>query len=199
MTAATVLKRALFDHLLHRCYVKLAPSRIAGVGVRAVRDIPPDVDPFVSPNAHLHPPEPPCIAVCEDEITVFPAEVRSQLLSFFAVSVPATSHPPTLRTGLSSRASATGLTARHLSAQALDDPRDPTGTTRLRHPTGGLVYGVNATGLERLDASWFVNHGEDPNVRYCEATEEGVFNRYVTTRTVRAGGVIPPPRPLSIS
>ena len=45
--------------------------------------------------------------------------------------------------------------------QALDDPRDATGTTRLRHPTDGLVYGVNATGLERLDASWFVNHGED--------------------------------------
>ena len=54
MTTA-VLKRALFDHLLHRCYVKLAPSRIAGVGVRAVCDIPPDTDPFVSPNAQLQP------------------------------------------------------------------------------------------------------------------------------------------------
>ena len=78
--------------------------------------------------------------------------------------------------------------------QALDDPRDATGTTRLRHPTGGLVYGVNATGLERLDASWFVNHGEDPNVRYCEATGEDVFNRYITTRTVRAGGAAAPPQ-----
>ena len=84
MTA--VLKHALFDHLLHRCYIKLAPSRIAGVGVRAVCDIPPNTDPFVSPNAHLQPPEPPCIAVREDEIAAFPAEVRSQLLSFFAVS-----------------------------------------------------------------------------------------------------------------
>ena len=56
MTTA-VLKRALFDHLLHRCYVKLAPSRIAGVGVRAVCDIPPDTDPFVSPNAQLQPPK----------------------------------------------------------------------------------------------------------------------------------------------
>ena len=83
MTA--VLKSALFDHLLHRSYIKLAPSRIAGVGVRAVCDIPPDTDPFVSPNAHLQPPEPPCIAVREDELAAFPAEVRSQLLSFFAV------------------------------------------------------------------------------------------------------------------
>ena len=54
------------------------------------------------------------------------------------------------------------------------------------------MYGVNATGLERLDASWFVNHGEDPNVRYCEATDDNVFNRYITTRTVRAGGAAPP-------
>ena len=81
-----MLKRALLDHLMHRCYIKLAPSRIAGVGVRAVRDIPPDTDPFVPPNAHLQPPEPPCIAVREDEIAGFPAAVRSQLLSFFAVS-----------------------------------------------------------------------------------------------------------------
>ena len=82
-----VLKRALLDHLMHRCYIKLAPSRIAGVGVRAVRDIPPDTDPFMPPNAHLQPPEPPCIAVREDEIAGFPAAVRSQLLSFFAVSI----------------------------------------------------------------------------------------------------------------
>lgn len=82
-----MLKRALLDHLTHRCYIKLAPSRISGVGVRAVCDIPPNTDPFVPPNAHLHPPEPPCIAVREDEIAGFPAAVRSQLLSFFAVSI----------------------------------------------------------------------------------------------------------------
>eukprot|EP00908_Phaeocystis_cordata_P013960 Transcript_25072.p1 GENE.Transcript_25072~~Transcript_25072.p1 ORF type:complete len:253 (-),score=15.87 Transcript_25072:43-723(-) len=154
-----VLKRALLDHLLHRCYVKLAPSRIAGVGVLAVREIPPDTDPFAPPNAHLLPPEPPCIAVCEEELTGHPTGVRSQLHSFFA---------------------------------ALDDPRDPTGTTRLRHPMGGLVYGINATGLERLDASWFVNHGEEPNVRFCEASADGAFNRYITTRTVSAGGAASP-------
>ena len=148
------LKRTLLEHLLRRCYVKLAPSRIAGVGVLAVRDIPPETDPFISPNNQLLPPEPPCIAICEEELTGLPLGVRTQLFSFFA---------------------------------ALDDPRDPTGTTRLRHPMGGLVYGVNATGLERLDASWFVNHGEEPNVRYSEATEDGTFNRYITTRTVRAG------------
>ena len=71
---------------------------------------------------------------------------------------------------------------------ALDDPRDPTAATRLRDVTGGLVYGMNATGLERLDASWFVNHGEDPNVRYSVSSDE-TFNSYVTTRPVRAGGV----------
>lgn len=148
------LKTALLDHLLHRTYVKLAPSRIAGVGVVALRDIPPDTDPFCSPNAQLLPPEPPCIAVRSAEIEPLPETVRAQLFAFFA---------------------------------ALDDPRDPTGATRLRDATGGLVYGVNATGFERLDASWFVNHGEEPNVRFCEAAEDGAFNRYFTMRRVAAG------------
>ena len=58
-TSTTTLKSSLLDHLRHRSFVKLAPSRIAGVGVVAVRDIPPDTDPFLPPNAHLLPPEPP--------------------------------------------------------------------------------------------------------------------------------------------
>lgn len=153
-SSADALKRSLLNHLRHRSYVKLAPSHIAGVGVIAVRDIPPDTDPFLPPNAHLLPPEPPCIAVHASELATLPLAVRTQLFTFFA---------------------------------ALDDPRDPTGAARLRDATGGLVYGVNATGMERLDASWFLNHGEDPNVRYCEAAEDGAFNRYVTTREVRAG------------
>ena len=153
-TSSATLKRGLIDHLRHRSYVKLAPSLIAGVGVLAVRDIPPETDPFLPPNAHLLSPEPPCVTIHATELATLPTTVRTQLETFFA---------------------------------ALDDPRDPTGASRLRDATGGLVYGVNATGMERLDASWFLNHGEEPNVRYCEAAEDGAFNRYVTTRAVRAG------------
>ena len=153
-TVTATLKSSLLDHLRHRSFVKLSPSRIAGVGVVAVRDIPPDTDPFLPPNSHLLQPEPPCITVHAAELAALPSAVRSQLATFFA---------------------------------ALDDPRDPTGAARLRDATGGLVYGVNATGMERLDASWFLNHGEEPNVRYCEAAEAGAFNGYVTTREVLAG------------
>ena len=153
-TTDSTLKSGLLDHLLHRTYVKLAPSRIAGVGVLALCDIPPETNPFTPPNQHLRSAEPPCIALRESEIAHLPTAVRAQLHSFFA---------------------------------AIDDPRDPTGATRLRDESGGLVYGVNATGMEPLDVSWFVNHSEEPNVRYVESEAEGAFNHYVTMRHVCAG------------
>ena len=56
--------------------------------------------------------------------------------------------------------------------------------------------GVNATAMVSMDASWYLNHGSDPNVephtdqdRVDEARREGrqAFNSYRTTRRVRAG------------
>ena len=67
-TSAAALKQALLDHLCHRSYVKLAPSRIAGVGVIALREIPPDTDPFLPPNAQLRPPEPPCVPLLASDL-----------------------------------------------------------------------------------------------------------------------------------
>ena len=155
-TSAATLKQALLEHLCHRSYVKLAPSRIAGVGVIALREIPPNTDPFLPPNPQLRPPEPPCVPLLASDLASVPASVVAQLRTFFA---------------------------------ALDDPRDPTGAARLRSADGAPVLGVSATGLESLDVSWFVNHGEEPNLTFREAsTDDGEeFNRYVTNRTVAAG------------
>ena len=39
-----------------------------------------------------------------------------------------------------------------------------------------------------MDASWFINHGENPNLRVESAeSERGGFNRYVTSRAVSTG------------
>ena len=46
-------KTALLEHLMHRAYVKLAPSNISGVGAFALVDIPAGVDPFEAPNSEL--------------------------------------------------------------------------------------------------------------------------------------------------
>ena len=35
----------------------------------------------------------------------------------------------------------------------------------LSDERGGIVYGVNATGLNTLDVSWYLNHSDEPNVR----------------------------------
>ncbi len=58
-----------------------------------------------------------------------------------------------------------------------------------RGPDGGLLYGVNATGISTLDASWYLNHNATPNVAFRAANLEGgeSFNTYVTLRPVREG------------
>ena len=80
---AHALKRALLRHLADETYVKLAPSRVAGVGVVALRDIPSGIDPFRPANAHLCTPE-PSVLVTENELDALPALVREHTLDFFA-------------------------------------------------------------------------------------------------------------------
>ena len=60
------------------------------------------------------------------------------------------------------------------------------GHTVLRK-RGSVLYGVNATGLNALDVSWYLNHSDDPNLRYLEAVEDGEFCSYRTNRVVLDG------------
>lgn len=74
-------KAALLEHLRHRSYVRLAPSRVAGVGVVALVDIPAETDPFVPPNAHLCRAE-QSIPLTSDELQSLPPPVLEHVLSF---------------------------------------------------------------------------------------------------------------------
>ena len=56
----------------------------------------------------------------------------------------------------------------------------------LRGPRG-LMYGVNATGTSTLDSSWYLNHSDEPNVRFKEAESDETFNTYVTVRDIQPG------------
>lgn len=56
-----------------------------------------------------------------------------------------------------------------------------------RSTDGGLEYGVNATGLNTLDVSWFLNHSDEPNTCVVAATEPGEFNSYRTLTVVSEG------------
>lgn len=55
--------------------------------------------------------------------------------------------------------------------------------------TGGkdLIYGVNATGCNDLNCSWFLNHSDDPSVMFVDAEEEGHFCTYETKRVIERG------------
>ncbi|KAF4660898.1 hypothetical protein FOZ61_003690 [Perkinsus olseni] len=52
----------------------------------------------------------------------------------------------------------------------------------------GKIYPVNATGLNTLDVSWYLNHSEcHPNVELVEPKGPGEFNTYRTKRDIQAG------------
>ena len=60
------------------------------------------------------------------------------------------------------------------------------GDTPLKK-NGSVLYGVNATGCNTLDLSWYLNHSKDPNIEFKEASEEGSFCTYRTKREVKKG------------
>ena len=75
------LKTELLDHLMHRAYIKLAPSPIAGVGAFALIDIPAGVDPFAAPNGQLSSRE-VSVTLTADDLMRCPATVVDHMLDF---------------------------------------------------------------------------------------------------------------------
>lgn len=61
------------------------------------------------------------------------------------------------------------------------------GQTPLRSDDGSLVYGVNATGLNTLDLSWYMNHSDKANLYFLEATDEHAFCTYRARREIVPG------------
>jgi len=80
--SASSLKRSLLKHLKQTVYVKLAPG-VAGVGVVALRDIPPGTNPFAPANQQLLPKE-KSVALTESELQGLPTAVREHVFDFFA-------------------------------------------------------------------------------------------------------------------
>uniref|UniRef100_A0A7S1QX99 SET domain-containing protein n=1 Tax=Alexandrium catenella TaxID=2925 RepID=A0A7S1QX99_ALECA len=76
-------RRRVLKHLRNEAYVQLGPSKVAGVGVFALRAIPAGVDPFPICNQHLATKEQ--FAVCSaSDLRGVPEAVMEQVRSFFA-------------------------------------------------------------------------------------------------------------------
>ena len=57
----------------------------------------------------------------------------------------------------------------------------------IREANGDLVFGINATGTNTLDISWYLNHSDNPNISFHESTVDNGFSSYRTTREVLQG------------
>ncbi|CAE7641031.1 unnamed protein product [Symbiodinium sp. CCMP2456] len=76
-------KQRLLAHLRSEAYVELFASPIAGVGVRAFRQIPEGVDPFPICNPHMAAKEKFCTC-SHAELRALPDGVMDKVKSFFA-------------------------------------------------------------------------------------------------------------------
>lgn len=128
------VKAALLQNLAHHTYVKLAPSSLHGVGVFAVVDIPPGIDPFNAPNAHLRGEE-LSIPVRESTlVAACPAPVVEYVLEFCAA-----------------------MDAEDCIAEAMAEAADagePASVSSAPEASPPVYYGINATGLVTMDTSW---------------------------------------------
>eukprot|EP00928_Gymnodinium_smaydae_P044647 TRINITY_DN29779_c0_g1_i1.p1 TRINITY_DN29779_c0_g1~~TRINITY_DN29779_c0_g1_i1.p1 ORF type:complete len:280 (+),score=49.62 TRINITY_DN29779_c0_g1_i1:72-842(+) len=52
---------------------------------------------------------------------------------------------------------------------------------------GDIQYGVLTSGLNALNTSWYLNHSDEPNIVFKDATEDCSFNSYVTRCRIEAG------------
>lgn len=72
-----ISKQQLLDHLIHDVYVRIGPSKIHGVGLIAVRDIPQGTDPF----KNLY--EPPTFGFTQEELHEVPIPIRKMINDYF--------------------------------------------------------------------------------------------------------------------
>ena len=74
-----ITKNKLLNHLKNDIYCRIGVSKVHGVGVIAIKDIPKGVMPFIT----LSKEEDKIINLTDDDIKDFPKGVRTILKDFF--------------------------------------------------------------------------------------------------------------------
>jgi hypothetical protein len=150
-------------------WVKLAPSKIEGVGVVAVRDIPPGTNPFGICNDHLAAKE-LMLPFSQREVDALCPEVQQLVRSFFAplTHFGSTEELVTEEGGLSYGVNATGLHALDVSWY-LNHSADPNVSFKeCCEENGFSTYETNKKISKGEELT--VNYKEMGNVYYKEAT-----------------------------
>ena len=84
------MKRRLLEHLRTRSYVRLGVSKIAGVGVFAIRNIPVGTDPF----PYFMKPRSKTVKLMKHEVETLPRPVREMVRDFFLPTGETEVHVP---------------------------------------------------------------------------------------------------------
>ncbi len=84
MKAMTPDKLRLLNNLDNDIFVTLGNSDIHGIGVIAVRDIPKDTNPFVTPYRPGFPEK--IVDITEEEVALMPEEIQKLVRAFFVKS-----------------------------------------------------------------------------------------------------------------
>tara|TARA_Y100000593_G_scaffold41668_1_gene79889 strand:- start:1191 stop:1733 length:543 start_codon:yes stop_codon:yes gene_type:complete len=128
-------KSDLIDNIVNKTFCKLDVSKISGIGVFAIRDIPADTVLFEKCNL--------------DE--GFPIELSKEELS-----------------------KADDLILEQIRNLFVSTPFD--------------TYPLSRNGLNAVDISFYLNHSETPNVKFClERGEPGKFLVFVSRREIERG------------
>lgn len=79
-----VLKKELFNNLKNDTYCRIMRSKVAGVGVVAIRDIPKNIYPFVFSGKKICGANRTTYNLTKDEINKLPIEVQKMIKDFFS-------------------------------------------------------------------------------------------------------------------
>lgn len=84
------MKRKLLEHLRTKTYVRLGVSKVAGVGVIAIRDIPAGTDPF----PYFMKPRSKTVKVTVQDVERLPKPVSTMVRDFFLPTGETEVHVP---------------------------------------------------------------------------------------------------------
>jgi hypothetical protein len=163
------LRDGVLRSLASDVWVRLAPSRVHGVGVVAIRDIPRGMNPFRMANAG------PCGGESDEGVIITKQHVRDYKVPATVMSyVEAFFHRFTCHPYIP------GCPTAPISADT-----NPSTKQRYEAPE---AYGMLKRGLNSIDVSFFLNHAKPPRANVAPSRVRGCrWYQFTTLRAVAAG------------
>ena len=163
------LRDGVLRSLASDVWVRLAPSRLHGVGVVAIRDIPRGTNPFRMANAG------PCGGESDEGVIITEQHLRD-----YQVPTTVMSYAEAFFHRFTCHPYITGCPTVPISADT-----NPNTKQRYEPPE---AYGMLKRGLNSIDVSFFLNHAKAPRANVAPSRVRGCrWYQFATLRAVAAG------------